>query len=298
MSKDVTKYFRDKVIQVDRGGPESRIGKLLHSSDDYIAVLTEDDGVVYYNTHHIKSFTENTKGQMEFDVEVPKDFKFKKAENFKQLLESLNYRWVKINRGGPETVEGVLCDVKKDFVYLIANVELVRIAMFHIKNVSYGVKIEKAESEEHKSRQKSNDKSENNNNSTNSSPKGTSQKSRQKSNDKSDNNNNSTNSSPKGTSQKSLQESNDESDNNNNFTNSSPKGTSQKSLQESNDESENNNNFTNSSPKETSQKSLQESNDESENNNNFTNSSPKGTSQKSLQTSIDVSENNNNFTNS
>jgi hypothetical protein len=146
MSKDVTKYLRDKVFQVDRGGSESRIGKLLHSGDDYIAVLTEDDGVVYYNTHHIKSFTENTKGQMEFDVEVPKDFKFKKAENFKQLLESLKYLWVKINRGGPEAVEGVLCDVKKDFVYVVSKDELVRIALFPIKNVSYGAKIEKAES--------------------------------------------------------------------------------------------------------------------------------------------------------
>jgi hypothetical protein len=162
MSKDLTKYFQDKVIQVDRGGPESRIGKFLDASDDYIALLTEDDGVVYYNTHHIKSFTENTKEQLEFDVEVPEDFEFKKAKNFKDLLKSLEYNWVKINRGGPETVEGVLSGVENDFVYLVTNKEIVRIAMFHIKNVSYGVKIEKAESEEHESRQKSNDKSENN----------------------------------------------------------------------------------------------------------------------------------------
>jgi hypothetical protein len=164
MSRDLTKYFQDKVIQVDRGGPESRIGKFLDAGEDYIALLTEDDGVVYYYTHHIKSFTENTKEQLEFGVEVPEDFEFKKAENFKDLLKSLEYHWVKINRGGPQTVEGVLSEVKNGFVYLVTNNEIIRIVKFHIKNVSYGVKIEKAESEEPESSQKSNDKSENNKN--------------------------------------------------------------------------------------------------------------------------------------
>jgi spore coat protein B len=185
LSKDFTESFQGKVIKVDRGGPESRIGKLLDESADYIAVLTEEDGLIYYNTHHIKSITENVKGNFNFDVEVPEDFEFKKAENFKVLLESLVPCWVKINRGGPETVEGVLYEVKNDFVHLVSKEEIVRIAMFHIKNVSYGLKIEKPESEEQESRQKSNGKSENNNNNTNSSAKESSQKSRQKSNDES-----------------------------------------------------------------------------------------------------------------
>ena len=59
------KYFISKVIRVDRGGPESRIGKLMDASDDHIAVFTENDGVVYYNTNHIKSFTDNMKGRDE-----------------------------------------------------------------------------------------------------------------------------------------------------------------------------------------------------------------------------------------
>ncbi|MEH7308977.1 hypothetical protein, partial [Neobacillus drentensis] len=196
MNKDLRKYFQEKVIKVNRGGPESRIGKLLDASYDFITVLTEDDGVVYYNTHNIKSFTENLKEPFKFDVDVPKDFEFKKANNFKDLLKSLEYCWVKINRGGPETVEGVLCEVKNDFVYVVNNADIVRIAIVHIKNVSYGVKIEKAESKEHESRQKLNDESENNNHNTNSSPKRISQKSRQKSNDESKNNNNITYSSP------------------------------------------------------------------------------------------------------
>jgi hypothetical protein len=153
VGNDIKQYFTDKVIKVDRGGPESRIGKLLDATDDYFAVFTENDGVVYYHTRHIKSFTENMKGKLEFDIDVPKDFEFKKAENFKELLESLKYIWVRINRDGPDSVEGVLTDVKDDFVYVITNEEIVRITIFHIKNVSYGVQIEKTKSEDHKSRE-------------------------------------------------------------------------------------------------------------------------------------------------
>ena len=153
MGKDIKEYFTNKVIKVDRGGPESRIGKLLDAGDDYFAVLTEDDGLVYYHTQHIKSFTENRNMQLEFDVKVPKDFEFKKAENFKELLQSLSYLWVRINRGGPDMVEGILIEVKDDFVYIITNDEVVRITIFHIKNVSYGPKIEKAKTEDHKSQE-------------------------------------------------------------------------------------------------------------------------------------------------
>jgi hypothetical protein len=298
MGKDLTKYFQDRVIKVDRGGPESSIGMLMDASEEYLCLLTEEDGIVYHNTKHIKNFTDNLKEQFKFDVDVPKDFEFKKAKNFKDLLKSLKYRWVNINRGGTESVEGVLCEVKNDLVCLVNNGEIVRIAMSHIKNVSYGVKIEKkAKSEKHESRQKSNDKSENNNNNTYCSPQVTSQKLRQESNDASENNNNNTYCSPQVTSQKLRQESNDENENNNNNTNNSPQGTSQILHQESIDASENNNTNINSIPQGTSQISRQESNDESENNNNNTNNSPQGTSQILRQESNDESEHNNNNTN-
>jgi spore coat protein B len=136
MSNDIYKNFIGKVIRVDRGGPESRIGMLMDVSEDHLCLLTEDDGIVYYNTKHIKSFTDNMKGEMEFNIKVPKDLKFKKAANFQDLLDSLKLKWVKINRGGPEKLEGVITDVNKDFVSLIINEEFVRLSIFHIKNIS------------------------------------------------------------------------------------------------------------------------------------------------------------------
>ncbi len=139
------KYFIGKVIKVNRGGPESRIGKLMDASEDHVALFTEDDGLVYYNTQHIKSFTDNMKGEMEFNIVVPNDIQYKKADNFYSLLESLKFQWVKINRGGPEKLEGVLSDVHPDYISLINKEEIVRLAMFHITNISYGLKIENAQ---------------------------------------------------------------------------------------------------------------------------------------------------------
>jgi hypothetical protein len=161
MSHDFKNFFQDKVIKVGGGGPESRIGMLLDESADYIAVLTEEDGVVYYNTNHMKSFTANVKEKNKFEVEIPEDFEYKKAETFNDLVGSLVHSWVKINRGGPNAVEGIIAEVKNDFVYVVSNQEIVSISMFHINNVSYGLKFEKAESEGQESRQKSNGKSEN-----------------------------------------------------------------------------------------------------------------------------------------
>jgi spore coat protein B len=147
MDKDIMKSLVGKIIKIDRGGPESRIGKLMDVHEDHLILLTEDDGVVYYNIHHIKSVTENAKEQLEFNIEIPEDFQYKTATNFESLLDSLKFQWVKINRGGPEKLEGVLSDVNKNFVSLINKEEIVRLSMFHIRNISYGLKIEKANDE-------------------------------------------------------------------------------------------------------------------------------------------------------
>ena len=43
---------------------------------------------------------------------------------------------MKINRGGPEKVEGILQDVSCDFVTLIVKEEVILIAIKHIKSVN------------------------------------------------------------------------------------------------------------------------------------------------------------------
>ena len=152
MNKKMILTLIDKVIKVDRGGPESRVGLLLGAHEDHITLLTEDEGIIYYKTQHIKSLTLNAKNEEELDFEVPEDFKFVKAKDFKGVLEKLCYRWVKVNRGGPETLEGVMDDVNDDFVTIVSNEEIIKLSMFHIRNISYGVKVEKAKKDENEKR--------------------------------------------------------------------------------------------------------------------------------------------------
>ena len=89
MNKDLITSLMNKVVRIDRGGPESRIGKLLSVADDHITLLTEDDGVVYYMTHHIKSITDNAKQGLEFNIEVPENFEFLKDNNCISVLEKI-----------------------------------------------------------------------------------------------------------------------------------------------------------------------------------------------------------------
>jgi len=148
MNHEMILSFLNKVIKVDRGGPESRIGMLLAAEEDHVIVLTEDEGVIYYKTQHIKSITYNAKNELQFGIEIPEDFEFTKAPNFKGVLDNLKYRWVKVNRGGPEMLEGILDDVSDEYAIIISNEEIIRLSMYHIRNISYGLKVEKAKADE------------------------------------------------------------------------------------------------------------------------------------------------------
>ncbi|MGM9923632.1 MAG: hypothetical protein ACI35R_05215 [Bacillus sp. (in: firmicutes)] len=139
MSKELLLSLVGRIVKVDRGGPESRLGKLLSVQEDYFALQTEKDGVIYYRTHHIKSVLENTKHGLRFEEnQAIEEAPFLSAADFASLLEGLRYRWVKINRGGKESVEGVLDDVNGDYATLIANEEVFRISLYHIRNISAG----------------------------------------------------------------------------------------------------------------------------------------------------------------
>ncbi|NRD79482.1 spore coat protein [Bacillus sp. BRMEA1] len=148
MGNEVLNYLVGKTVKIDRGGPESRIAIVLDVYVDHLVVLTEEDGVIYYPIHHIKSITDSLTEKLALNLEIPEGFDFKKADNFQGILDSLKFQWVKINRGGPEKLEGVLSEVTNDYVSLINKEEIVRLSMFHIKNISYGLKIEKAEEEQ------------------------------------------------------------------------------------------------------------------------------------------------------
>lgn len=142
-----------KHIKVDRGGPESRSGLLLDVKDDFFTLLTEKDGVIYYNLQHIKSLTRDPKKDHETSaVKLPKTFTYIKGESFKDILSKLSFTWVVINRGGPERVEGVLIDVDRSGISLVLKDEVVKVSDFHVRNISYGNNPFPKEEEENKSK--------------------------------------------------------------------------------------------------------------------------------------------------
>lgn len=143
LTKEFLLTLLNKNVKVDRGGPESRGGKLLAVGDDYIVLLTKEDGIVYYQIQHIKSITENSKNLLNNDVEMSDEFKFVTGTNLNEVLGRLIFAWVKINRGGPESFEGVLDNVTSDRVTIISKEEIVHVSLFHLRNFSYGLKPKK-----------------------------------------------------------------------------------------------------------------------------------------------------------
>ncbi|PGZ00178.1 spore coat protein [Bacillus cereus] len=145
-------------VKVNRGGPESQKGTIVSIGADYFLLQNEKGEHHYYQLRHLKSITQNAKdggiGDFEWSEE---DI----AEDFETLLQGFKYRWVKINRGGPEKIEGILQDVSNDYVTLIIKEEVVLIALSHIKSVNYNApgSGESDESNDEKSNENSNNSS-------------------------------------------------------------------------------------------------------------------------------------------
>ncbi|WP_251554215.1 spore coat protein [Neobacillus muris] len=137
--------FIEKYVQINLGGPESKTGMLLDTSGNYVALLTEDDGVVYYNVHHIKSISEYNNNNNENSstqdsgqqVQIPEYYR---ADDFHDLFGQMSHKWVSINRGGPEAIEGVLVQGMGGHYTIVSNDEVLRINPYHIKSISSGPK--------------------------------------------------------------------------------------------------------------------------------------------------------------
>lgn len=157
-----------KTVRVDRGGPESRVGKLLSAKDDHFVVYIENEGLLYYKNDHIKSFSVDTRDVTDL-VEAPKEEqealpKYLDSADFNGVLQGLKYRWIQINRGGPEKIEGVLVEASDDKITLIKGEEIVQLVPFHIRSISYGVANSSKESGSQSSGNSSNEKSSNSSN--------------------------------------------------------------------------------------------------------------------------------------
>ena len=149
MSNGIARSLVGKIVKVDRGGPESRVGLVLAVMKDYVALLTQDDGIVFYQPQHIKSITQHAEKDFPFKSNYLNQFAFVAPNNFKSTLRSLLNFKVKVNRGGPESVEGILREVCSDYITVVTPDEVVRVSIFHIRSISYK-QVKKCEKDQEK----------------------------------------------------------------------------------------------------------------------------------------------------
>ncbi len=134
-NSDHIAFLEGMQVQINLKGPEAKSGLLLSVKNDHLVLQTENE-VIYYNLDHVKSVTKNTKLNSNSSLDLKEAFV--NGDSFEDVLASMPYKWVKINRGGPEHVEGVLSKFKDDQIILIKDRELIHLSLFHIKSVSTG----------------------------------------------------------------------------------------------------------------------------------------------------------------
>lgn len=182
--------LKDQKIRVNGKGPESRVGHLIDVNDEFLVVYTEKDGLIFYKQQHIKSISQviaaveeegkeedgekdnnasseegNNAEEEDLSAEVYEYMKTVydqiSAKNTNDLLTNLKLTWIKINRKGPESIEGMLVDANEEFLVLVVNNEVLRIATYHVKNFSVSASFNKSDdqSEENTDNQNSNSNS-------------------------------------------------------------------------------------------------------------------------------------------
>ncbi|MGZ9585729.1 spore coat protein [Paenibacillus marinisediminis] len=123
-----------RVVRIDRGGPESRSGKLIAVKQDYLAIDNKREGIIYYNSEHIKSMTVN--GYYCEDHGKEDCYPSFDEPCFIDVLSKMKYRTVQINRSGPEKVVGVLTSVGDDRLLVIVKGEVVTVFTYHVRSIS------------------------------------------------------------------------------------------------------------------------------------------------------------------
>ena len=161
--------FKNKTVRINGKGTESKFGKLLDVRNDFFVLLTEADGLIFYKEHYVTSLSHSIPvatikvdevakakdGSTSIGEEVEEVNHFTEmysqvaADTTNELLSNLKYSWIKINRKGPESVEGMLVESNEDYLILVVNDEIFRISIFHLKNFSVNpIKTENQESKQ------------------------------------------------------------------------------------------------------------------------------------------------------
>lgn len=126
--------LKGRKVTIYRHGPESKIGRLLDVQSDYIVLEVENNKHVYYQIHHVKSVSEDTKASRPV-MEQDEEQDFIKEESFSGLFRHLKNESIQINQGGPDMTVGRLVESSNDFIVLaLENNEIVYFNLHHVKS--------------------------------------------------------------------------------------------------------------------------------------------------------------------
>jgi len=152
------------MIRINGNGPESKVGKLIDVKEDFFVLYTEEDGLIFYKEQHIKSLshgltftnqviakdgeglveTSSNEEVIQEEVTDPltsimEVYNQISANNTNNLLTNLKLSWIKLNRKGPESIEGLLVEANENYLVLIVNNEIFRIPTYHVQNFSVNI---------------------------------------------------------------------------------------------------------------------------------------------------------------
>ena len=118
-------------VQVNGGGPASKVGRIINVTAEYIVLSTKKDGLVLFPIALIKSVA---LVEVSFNSKWP-EFPVVPFETLNGALTQLVYFWISVSAGGPEKVEGVLIQVASEYIVLVNKDEIFYITTDQIQSI-------------------------------------------------------------------------------------------------------------------------------------------------------------------
>lgn len=154
--------FKNQKIRVYDKGSEVKEGYLIDLKQNFFVLYTESDGLLFLKEQYINSFSHDLANEVivkdndgmevnnslngnEVDIELYHQLSSETTNNF---LTSLKNYWVKINRKGQESLQGLVVETNEKYLKLDVNNEIFKIPTYHVRNFS--VSRNKPENQEQK----------------------------------------------------------------------------------------------------------------------------------------------------
>ncbi|SNS61794.1 spore coat protein B [Bacillus sp. OK838] len=139
----VLESLQTSSIQVNGGGPASKVGRVVDVKEEFLVISTEKEGLVLYPISHIKSVTVLELAENELLPQFGDG-----TETINGLLSRLVHNWVSISAGGPNKVEGILMEVTDSHLIVVHHEELFYVTTDHVQFVVITVQVNENGEEE------------------------------------------------------------------------------------------------------------------------------------------------------